>query len=252
MRRRLVKGIGLVVLVAVLVALPVLTGCGGGGTTSKVNKIKFGWDWDFGGRASFGVVSLWNGIEDYLRMARETGQMPEGLDVQLINYDNRSDSGRVLPGYVWLKGQGMQLLTAAPQDSESLLPSCVKDNIPIYNSSTSTALLANSMVVAEYGSPESQLEVIMKWIQDTDWTNYATRKPKIGVITLAGVSFYATQQALVEQWAVDHSDKFDIVPSQVAPTTTTAWVSEILKLKDCDYIVTCLSGSPLAGFVKEA
>ncbi|MCX6000803.1 MAG: ABC transporter substrate-binding protein [Chloroflexi bacterium] len=254
MRNRLAMSVVLVVLAAMLAALPVLGGCGSSGDTGTVNKIKYGWCWDVGGSASYGVVQLYNGFNDYLRMAKETGLMPDGVEFELMTYDTRSDAGRVLPGYVWLKGQGMELLSAAPQDCDDiLLPECGKDNIPIYATSIQKSIYTKDLLVTEYGSPEAQLEVVMQWISDTDWNYTSTgRKPKIGIEIYAGVPFYDSQRVAVEEWIAANPDKFEWVTSQVSPATTTSWVSEILKLKDCDYIVTGLSGGVLASFMKES
>ncbi|MCX6000802.1 MAG: ABC transporter substrate-binding protein, partial [Chloroflexi bacterium] len=100
--------------------------------------------------------------------------------------------------------------------------------------------------------PEGQVEAIMRWISDTDWTNYATRKPKIGFVGLAGVSFYIGQRDTAQQWATGNPDKFEWLGAQMAPTTTTAWATEISKLKDCDYIIVGMSGPPLVSFIIES
>ena len=238
-------------MVALLASLPVLAGCGGG-TEPGVKEIKYGWDWDFGGRASKGTTELLTGMVDYFKMLEDTNNPLPGVKVKVLTYDGRSEPARVLAGYIWLKGQGVDLMSCAPHDVQMLRPQFEADKIPFFTASTMNVNLDSKWEISETGSPEAQLDVIMQWIID-NWKDYATRKPKVGFVGLAGIPFYESQRDTVVRWAqTDHPDKFELGAVEMAPSSTTAWAAEILKLKTCDYIIVAMSGPPLASFIIEA
>jgi len=250
MSKRLAKLLALVLSVALLLSVPGLVGCGGEGEVSATNKIKIGWLWDFTGRASLGVTQMYQGLVDYLRMTAEENPVP-GAEIEMLTFDTKSDAARVPEGYVWLKGRGAVMLSAAPQDTELLKPRAVADNLPFYSTSTMQAMIAEGdWLVNMYGSPDAQLDIITQYIKD-NWPSYPT-KPKIGIVSLIGIPFYTAQRDYLEKVMAANPDKFEYVGAQMAPTTTTVWAVEINKLKACDYIIVVLSGSPLASFITES
>ncbi len=248
MSRKLAKTVALVLLGVLLGTLPGLVGCAEEKAVGK--EIKYGWCWDFTGRAAVAVVQTFEGMKDYLRMAEEKDLLPAGVTIKLLTYDTKSDAGRVMPGYVWLKGKGVDIMSAAPQDTELLRSRFEADQMPFYSLSNILSMLDSEWLVSLFGPPEGQIEVLLQWIMD-NWEDYPT-KPKIGVVGLAGVPFYTSQQATVEKWMADYSDKFEYVGAQMAPTTTTAWALEIGRLRDSDFIFAAMSGPPLASFLIEA
>lgn len=250
MHRRLAKVVALVLLGVLLATLPGLVGCGGGGGTTAVNEIKYGWVWDFTGRAAKGTTELLGGMQDYFRMLEDTGN-PLPVKIKVLTYDGRSEASRVLAGYVWMKGQGVDMVSMAPHDMMTLRSDFQADQIPCFASSTLNVNLDSQWMLTQYGSPEAQLDVIMQWIID-NWAYNTKGKPKVGYVGLAGVPFYEYQRADVEDWTVDHPDKFEWVGAQMAPSTTTSWAAEISKLKVCDYIMMGMSGPPIASFLIEA
>ena len=238
-----------VFLAVVLAAMPGVIGCGSAKQETGVKEIKYGWLWDFTGRASFGVIQTFNGMKDYLRKTDEEDPIP-GVKLELLTYDTRSDASRGMPGYVWLKGQGTDIMSITADIMPSMRAQWEKDQMPQYALSQLVTCMDSDWQVSMYGSPENQVEVIMQWIMD-NWQKYPI-KPKVGMVALAGVPFYIAQQVVVEKFVADHPGKFDYVGAQMAPTTTTTWAVEIGKLKDCDYTVTAISGPTLASFMMEA
>ncbi|MCX6000804.1 MAG: hypothetical protein NTU41_14830, partial [Chloroflexi bacterium] len=170
---------------------------------------------------------------------------------KMLTYDTKSDSSRVVPGYIWLQGDGAVLLSAAPQDTELLKPRAIADTLPFYSTSAQQSMIHEmSWLVNEYGTGEAQLDVIFARIQST-WTSYPT-KPKVGYLSLAGVPFYAAHQVYFDQLAAANPDVIQYLGSQMAPSSTTVWAAEILKFMSCDYIIVDLSGPPLASFLSES
>ena len=247
MRKGLIK-VAALVLLAVLFATPLsLVSCGEEETGET--KITFGFLYDLTGRASFGVKQMYNGLQDYLRMTEEKDPIP-GAKIEIITYDTQSDSGRVPVGYMWLKGKGAVMMSASPPDTILLRHRLEADNIPFLGGANMFPLLDCDLYACLYGPAESQVEILLRWIMDT-W-DYGLRKPKVGAVSLAGVLFYEGQVDMVESMCKDFPDKFDWMGAQMAPATTTSWAVEVGRLLDCDFIVVCLSGPPLASFTKEA
>jgi hypothetical protein len=237
----------MVLLCLLLIALPSLLGCGSKESTTK--EIKYGWIWDFTGRASFGVTQTYVGFKDYLRMVRETDPIP-GVKISLLIYDTQSDAAKVPLGYDYMKGQGVDVLSAAPQDTELLRSRFESDEIPFYALSNIKSMVDCEWLHALYGPPEYQIDTEMEWIAQ-NWASYPT-KPKIAFVGLAGVSFYVSQEAAVREWAAAHSDQFEWLGSSFVPSTITSWALEIEKYKSADYIFASMSGPPLVSLLQQA
>jgi hypothetical protein len=237
----------LVLLCLLLVALPSFLGCGSKESTTK--EIKYGWIWDFTGRASSGVTQTYVGFKDYLRMVREEDPIP-GVKISLEIYDTQSDAAKVPLGYDYMKGQSVDIMSAAPQDTELLRSRFESDQIPFYALSNIKSMVDCQWLTSLYGPPELQIEAELEWISQ-NWDGYPT-KPKVGFIGLAGVSFYVSQEATVREWVLAHPDDFDWLGSSFAPSTVSSWALEIEKYKKADFIFASMSGPPLVSLLEQA
>jgi len=249
MGRRLTKVVALLLLGVLLTSLPGLAACGEDEDKGK-NQVIVGWLWDLTGRASSAVIQMYEGFRDYITVAEREDPI-EGVEIKFITYDTRSDSSRITPGYVWLKGKGITLVSAAPHDGEALMSRFEEDEMPYFGVSSVLGGLKSEWFFHVYGPPESQIEVEMQWIMDT-WDYDSLGEPMIGFAGLAGIPYYEGQRDTVEKWVSDYPEKFDWLGAQMAPTTTTMWASEVSKLKDSDFIFAGMSGPPLASFVRDA
>ncbi|OGO03214.1 MAG: hypothetical protein A2Y91_02300 [Chloroflexi bacterium RBG_13_54_8] len=248
MNKKAIMVTTLVLLAALLAALPGLVGCGKEEVVTGTFSI--GWLQDLTGRAGFGVKQVYDGLDDYIRKTTEEDPIP-GVRIKLLAYDTKSDYGRVVPGYVWLRGQKATLLSVAAHDATLVADRFAADQWPVFYMSNMPQMLTNEWYYTVYGTSASMVETLLQSVRET-W-DYGTKgKPKVGVLTYAGVVYYEdflnTTEAVISQYP----DKYDWVGAQKAPTTTTAWATEVFKLKDCDIIFCFLSGTPLASFVKEA
>jgi hypothetical protein len=248
MSRKSIKVVVFVLLGILLATLPGLVGCAGEEKATG-KEIKYGWLWDFTGRAAVGVTQVFQGFKDYLRMTEEEDPIP-GVTIKLVTYDTKSESARVMPGYVWLKGKGVDIMSAAPQDTEVLRSRFEAEQMPFYSLSNILSMLDSEWLVSLFGPPEGVIEVLLQWIMD-NWEDYPT-KPKIGFVGLSGVPFYESQLETAEEWMSDYPDKFEYVGAQMSPSTTTTWAIEIGRLKESDFIIAAMSGPPLASFLIEA
>ncbi len=246
---RLFRTMTLALLCLLLAALPALVGCAGGGE-STVKEIKYGWLWDFTGRAASAVIQTYDGFKDYLRMVQEEDPI-EGLKITLVNYDTKSDASRVPIGYQSMKGQGVDIMSAAPQDTEVLRSTFEADEMPFYALSNILSMIDSQWLTSLYGPPELQITTLLEWIEN-NWEGYPATKPKVGFIGLAGVPFYVSQKDTVEDWVTARSDKFEWLGAEMAPSTTSVWVSEITKMKSANFIFASMSGPPLVSLTAEA
>lgn len=251
MRRKLAKAAVPVLLGLLLATVPGLAGCGDddGGTVTETKVIKYGWLWDMTGRASLAVKQLYGGLMDYLTLTEEEDPIP-GVEIKVITYDTRSDPARAIPGYVWLKAQGITFWSATPHDIEALKTRLEDDQLPVLEPSCMLANLDSEWVFAEYGPCESQVEAEIHWIMD-NWEDYPT-KPKIGFVGLAGVPFYEGQRDQTLKMTTDYPDKLEWVGAEMSPVTTVSWTQEVNNLMDSDFIFVGMSGSFVANFTKAA
>ncbi|MCX5998481.1 MAG: ABC transporter substrate-binding protein [Chloroflexi bacterium] len=128
--RKLAKMLFLPLLGVLLAVLPCIVGCGGGATTGE-SVVTLGFLGDLTGAGSAAVSEVLYGFQDYLKMVEENGLLPEGK-IDLTTYDTKSDSGRVLPGYVWLHGQGAQVVaTVSGPDREAIIDKCRMRHPPL-------------------------------------------------------------------------------------------------------------------------
>ncbi|MCX5998188.1 MAG: ABC transporter substrate-binding protein [Chloroflexi bacterium] len=95
------------------------------------------------------------------------------------------------------------------------------------------------------------MEILLQWVMN-NW-DYAGkgRAPRIGHNTwnIASGTYHQAGIDRMLQW---YPDKFDWAGVQMAPTSQSAWASEIAKFKTCDYIIITTSGPMTTSFIKEA
>ena len=116
------KGVGLailVILVALLAVVPALAGCSGGESEEKV--IKIGILADFTGVASFAMQPTMKAADTYVtKVVPEKNPLP-GVKVKFTIFDTQLNYSRTVPGYLELKGRGVDMmLIPNAQDVELL------------------------------------------------------------------------------------------------------------------------------------
>jgi len=128
---------------AVLALLTVVvSGCAEEGIEGK-KVIKVGLITDITGPAGAALVPNTWAIEDWTKYINEEDPIP-GVEIKLIIYDCKYDPSRDIPGYEWLRAQGVELIfVVVSTTGEILRPIADEDKI---------ALLAGS------GVTEAQIE----------------------------------------------------------------------------------------------
>jgi hypothetical protein len=247
MNKRIIKAVALVFLGVLLATLPGLASCAE--EEEKVGVFTVGWLQDLTGRASFGVVQVYDGLNDYLRKMEEEEPIP-GVKISVITYDTRGDYARVPAGYVWMKTQGATLLSVACHEALVVEDRFVTDECPVFYMTSDLQLDKSEWYFSAFAHPPAEVEVLMEWLK-TSW-DYDLGEPKIGVLSYAGIVFYEDQADKVKEITELYPDSYEWVGAQKAPVGTMTFAAEVSRLMECNFIYTAISGPPLAAFIQEA
>lgn len=250
MSHRSIRLACLALALIVLLTMSGVAGCGKG-KEAGVKEIRLGLLTDFTGAAAYAVKHHGDSFMDYFRWAEEKDPIP-GVSIKVLTYDTRSDYGRVVPGYMWLKGQGTILMHPVSGDDMAMLEDrFTSDGIVTVNSYLSERFLHDDWTYCLGLSQEEEGEVFMQWIMNT-W-DYAGkgRPPRIGH------QGWNRESSLLYQAGMDriltaYPDKFQWVATERSPVGTSAWAIEISRMKSCDYVFMTMVGAMLSSFMKEA
>jgi len=245
MNRRLTKVVALVLAGVLLVGSVGLAGCGE--EEEVVPEILIGVLTDFTGPASSAVIPLYESLRDYFRMLEEEDPIP-GVEVNFVNYDQRTDYARTVPGWIWLVGQGITAgVVLSPHDNNALADRYEADKIPVLSSMAVPELFEHDWLYATIYSEEAQAEAILQWILD-DWDG--TGLPKAGHIG-TNISLSEYLQRGIDPFLAEHVGEIEWMGQEKGIMGASAWAAEIDHLKDCDYIIISLVGPMTASFVNE-
>jgi hypothetical protein len=255
MRRRRAGLAILVLLAALLVALPALVGCGGGEkSTGKV--IKIGVLADFTGTAGSAMQPTIQTMEDYLeRVLPNSGNpLPGGVKVEFTHFDTQLNYSKTKPGYLELKARNVDLMVVMnAQDRELLGDQPDKDGMPTIGTMGLQSMLSDHWMLTTWSPIQSQGEVEMLWIMD-NWDYAGTgRSPKVGHLgyTLISSTYY---QEGIQKVLDANPGKFanNEVAFEKGTLGNVIWDSEAGRLKSCDYIIVSVAGPMLSSFVATA
>lgn len=237
-----------VLLAGLLVALPVVSGCGGG--TKETSEVIIGWLGDETGVSAGPFKEVRYGVEDYLKVMEKTNPIP-GVSIKVLVYDTRLDVGRVPTGYQWLKGKGMDVLFHWSPNSYSLTLNDQKDDaIASFATTTSIAAQESGWLYAWGVSETDQGKWIAQAMVD-DWDSAAKgRIVKVGYVSLADVTSARDCRKGIEEWIAANPGKMDYKAVE-ATSSQTQWAGEYNTLKDRDVIIFGTQPSGSATFIKE-
>ena len=251
MKRRLIK-VAVVALVGLLlVGVPGLIGCGGGGQDDGGGTVRIGILTDFTGPATYAVKPTVDAFLDSFKWAEEHDPIP-GVTVEAITYDQRTDPSRVPTGYEWLKGRDVSMMyIMSPTDRAILADTFIEDEMVIIGSGVDESAPTHPWTFNWWGSFGQEGEAFMQWVMDTWDYEGEGRNPKVGHLSwnLPSGTFH---QVGIDRMLEAYPDKFEFLGEERPPAGTSTFAVEVANLKDCDYIFTCTVGSTMANFCKEA
>ncbi len=251
MKRRRAGLAILVLLAALLVALPALAGCGGGGK-SEERVIKIGILADFTGTAGTAMQPTIQTVEEYLTKVVPASNPLPGVKVEFTRFDTQLDYSKVTGGYLELKSRGVDMMVIMNAQDKELLGSRPKDDeMPCIGTMGLQSMLADQWSITTWSPIQSQGEVQMRFIMD-NWDYAGTgRSPKVGHLgyTLTSSQYYQDGIDLVRE---AYPDKFTWAGLERGTLGNVAWTSEVSRLKSCDYIIVSVAGAMLSSFVSQA
>jgi hypothetical protein len=243
----------LIFLAAMLVALPALAGCGGGGGGEEV-VIKIGVMADFTGTAGSAMKPTIAAFEDYLEkiVPNSDNPLPQGVKVEFVPFDTQLNYSKTVPGYLYLKGQGVKMMVVMnAQDRELLGTRPDDDEMPTIGTMGLQSMIGNEWMLTTWSPIQSQGEVEMLFIMNNwDYTAMG-RSPKVGHLgyTLSSSTYY---QEGIQKVIDANPGKFTWGGFERGALTTVQWTSEVGRLKNCDYIIVSVAGPLLSSFVSQA
>jgi hypothetical protein len=247
------KRVGLAVvvfLVALLVALPAVAGCAGGASEERV--IKIGILADFTGVASFAMQPTMKAADTYVtKVVSEKNPLP-GVKVKFTIFDTQLNYSRTVPGYLELKGRGVDMmLIPNAQDVELLGDRLQQDQMPVVGTQGLQSQLASEWSMSTVSTVQSQGEAVMRFIMDHWDYQGKGRNPVVGHLgyTLTSTEYY---QQGIDSVRNAYPDKFTWKGIERGTLGNVTWTSEVGRLKSCDYILVSVAGPMLSSFVSQA
>ncbi|NQT72357.1 MAG: ABC transporter substrate-binding protein [Chloroflexi bacterium] len=203
---------------------------------------------DITGLASNAMSPINKGLDDIVRHYNDQNLIP-GVTLKVIHYDGQYDPAKDIPGYHWLKEQGVDFLfTTVGSAVGTLKPLLEKDGMVMFTVSPSKKDVDPGGPIFAPGSPfhEDLAYSLLYYLPEIDPYFPQDRPAKIGgamwaeaagISTLAGAEVYATTHPEQYEWVGTH-----------LPYMTFIWGPEVEALKDCDYVIP---PALLNQFVKE-
>ena len=171
-----------------------------------------------------------------------------GVSLEIQEYDGRYDPSADIPGYIWLKENGADLIwTGAPATPTTLESRVNEDQILLFTPGPSReAIEPPGYIFAPTVIPEDNAYTILQWIYANDPDFPQGRPAKVGAAgwdTPYNVSLHAAG----EEYATAHSDQYEWVGSFTTPRSFV-WGPEVEALKACDYVFVPVM---MMNFIKE-
>ncbi len=232
-----------------LIASTIVAACGEG--EARIGEIQIGILTDFTGPAAFATVPTVDSFKHAIRWSLEQDPI-EGLEIKYVSYDQRTDPARVSPGYMWLKGRGVDMMyIMSPTDNSILADDYRKDGMPVIASAVSEEVGPHPNIFYLWGSDGHGTEAVTQWIMDNWDYEGEGRLPRIGHLSWTHPTggFHQAGFNRMVEW---HSDKFDWVGVESVPIGSTGFAGEISRLRTADFIFTTPVGAMLATFMREA
>jgi hypothetical protein len=254
MNKKTGKLVLVMLVIASLMALPLLSGCAEEGNGNGENReIVIGTLLDFSGPA--GVegrrsATFW---EDMARYINEEDPIP-GITLKMISYDNEYDPAKTMIGYRYLLDRGaMAIMGQYPHDAEILKSRLARDKVPMYISGPSENSIDPPGWVFAISAPNrEQISLALQWLSAEGWDYEAMgRKPKIGIFGWNDTHSLERVRA-AKEWVQNNPDEFEWMGEEIGPMGTVSWLAEATRLKDADYLIMAAFGSGLITFVNEA
>lgn len=220
-------------------------------TDAKKVKVKIGVISDLTGPASQAMTVVDMALADIVRYFNEENLIP-GAEFEVVTYDGQYDPSRDVPGYQYLKGNGVDvIITGIPGTSITLKSRVDQDNIPLFALTTNPDIEnPPGYVFAMNVAAEPYKYTFLQWIAEHDPDFPADRPARIGAVGQPD-PYAANLQKGMEEYAAAHPEEFEWVDGLTVDWTTVSFGPEVEALSTCDYIVPPSTGFAVGMFMRE-
>lgn len=221
-------------VLAVLLATPILAGCGGGEEETEVKTITIGDMTDLTGPAQNAMQAISWSLQDYSEYINEQGLIPN-VTLEVIQYDTKYDSSRYALGYESLKSQGADIIfTGFAPACEALATRAELDEIAMICCSSTVGLVdSQGPTFCLAGLMRGQVPASLEWVYENDWKG--TGPARIGMASW-NIPPDPDIEAALKKYCQDHPDQYTLVGTSMVPVGTMTWSAEVAQFKDCDYV----------------
>ena len=205
---------------------------------------------DLTGPAASAVAIVDYAYQDLITYFNEENLIP-GVKLELKTYDGQYDPSKDIPGYLWLRERGADLIVGSlPPTPVSLKPRLDEDQVVMFAMNSADEGIYPPGYSFSLNAPtEAYPQTLLKWIVENDW-DWQTRGPaKIGSAGWMGPYEEALQYGMRE-YAKAHPDQFEWVGGYLTQNSVT-WGPEVAALIDCDYVMPPSTAFGMTNFMKE-
>ncbi|MCP4612414.1 MAG: ABC transporter substrate-binding protein [Planctomycetes bacterium] len=203
------------------------------------------------GPASQALVNVDAALMDNIKYFEEQGLFPEGLTIDLIEYNTEYDPGKFITAYEWLQEQGADIIVSSVPGTGEVLKSRVDEDETVFWTLTATPPLFDppGYIFSVNVNSEAIMYTMLDWLVENDPNFPQDRPAKIGGMGM--------QDPYVEGWIngltsyCDNNPKWELEDAYVVGWTTMTFAPEVDGLKDCDYIIPPSTGFALPNFMAE-
>lgn len=253
---------GILIIIVLLLALPLLAACGDdeetNGTaepttepTAKDVTIKIGLLTDKTGPAAEALIAVDKALDDVVKYFNDN-DLIEGAKLEIVYYDTQYDPAKDATGYENLKGKGVDLMCAGVPSSPIVnKPSADKDKMIIFSLTAAQPMYDPPGYVFCINIPaDASVYTIMNWLEKND-PNFPTDRPaKVGAVGVKD-PYAELLQGGLKAYCDAHSEAYEWVEGFLVDYTTINFASQVDALKNCDYIMPPSTGSDIPGFMKQ-
>lgn len=204
-------------------------------TESELKTITIGYLDDMTGPSASALELVRMALRDAVDHCNRERLIP-GVEVKVVMYDSQFDPARTIPGYEWLMQRGADfILTAVPSTPDILKPRADAEHVVVFALTANLEELMPPGWVFSMGTiPQYEAYTLLHWIAENDW-DYTARGPaRVGGAAwdepyakafLTGMKEYAEANPQQFEWVAGRLTNFSFT-----------WGSEVVALKDCDYV----------------
>ena len=229
----------LLILTSAVALFSLIAACGSDGDedTQGETEVVIGNFTDRTGSSATAMEYIDMALEDAVEYYNEQGLIPNNVKVKVITYDGAYEPANDIPGYVWLKDRGADLIfTGVPHTPINLKARVNRDKMVLFTPSAARdTVYPPGYIFVPSTLPEDNAYTLMKWISENDSDFPSEGKAKIGAAGWSTPYNVALHDAMSKYTKV-YPEKFDWVGSYTIDIGFN-WRAEVEALKDCDYVM---------------